>query len=77
MVMTALTSGANTSSGAIVGMGVGGSVGGKAVAEGAAVAGASVAAGTAPPHALNTSVSSAIKLISVETFLDMGFFSFL
>src|SRR6266540_6678908 len=76
MVMTALTSGGNTSSGAVVGAAVGGSVavGGTDVA-GASVAGGAVGVGAAPPHAFNISVSSTIRLKRTEIFLDMRFFS--
>src|SRR5687767_943991 len=77
MVMTALTSGGNTSSGSVVGSVVaGGSVGsgvGGSVAGGSVDVGGSVAAGGAA-HALNTSASSMIRLKRVETFLGMGFF---
>jgi hypothetical protein len=82
MVMTALTSGANVSSGAVVGAVVGAAVAGASVgavvAVGAAVAGASVGAavGAAPPHAFSTNVSSTVRLKRTETFLDMRFFSF-
>jgi len=76
--MTALTSGGNTSSGAVVGADVGAVVAGTSVGtgveEGAAVAGGWVAAGA--PHALSTNVSSTVRLKRTESFLDMIFFSF-
>jgi hypothetical protein len=77
MVMTALTSGGNTSSGTAVAVtsAVGGSVAGGSVAVGAAVAGGSVGAGGDPAHALNTRLSNTIRLKRAETFLDIRFFS--
>jgi hypothetical protein len=79
-VMTALTSGANVSSGAVVGAVVGAAVAGASVgadvAVGAAVAGGWVATGAAGAQAFNTKVSNTVKLKRTETFLDMRFFSF-
>jgi hypothetical protein len=80
MVMTALTSGTNVSSGVVVGAVVGAAVAGASVgadvAAGAVVAGGCVAAGAPPPQAFNTNVSSTVRLKRTETFLDMRFFSF-
>src|SRR5574341_1010376 len=77
IVITALTSAGNTSSGAVVGstVTVGATVGG-AVVGGTSVAGGSVGAGVAPPHALSTNVNSTSRLKRTDTFLVIGFFSF-